>query len=185
MLPIDILDVILQEEGGFDLTRADSGNWTGGAVGRGELRGTKWGISAAAYPTLDIEALTKADAQAIYDRDYWQPLDEGAMPRPLALIVFDAAVNNGVWHAVRWLQESVGANVDGVMGPLTIAATTHTIAATGWQPLAIEFMAQRLVGMAALPTWRVFGLGWARRLSGLPYAAMALQIPAGGLPASS
>jgi hypothetical protein len=32
----------------------DPGNWTGGAIGKGELRGTKWGISAQTYPQIDI-----------------------------------------------------------------------------------------------------------------------------------
>ena len=65
------LAVVLGHEGGFCAERSDPGNWTGGAVGCGELRGTKFGISAAAYPAEDIANLTPEAAAAIYRRDYW------------------------------------------------------------------------------------------------------------------
>jgi hypothetical protein len=34
-------------EGGFSRNPDDNGNWTGGRRGLGELKGTKYGISAA------------------------------------------------------------------------------------------------------------------------------------------
>jgi hypothetical protein len=37
-------------EGGLSMDERDPGNWTGGAIGKGELRGTKYGISAQTYP---------------------------------------------------------------------------------------------------------------------------------------
>ena len=36
-----------------------------GRCGTGECRGTHWGISAAAYPQVDIHALTEAQAGEI------------------------------------------------------------------------------------------------------------------------
>jgi lysozyme family protein len=162
--------IVVGHEGGYDATPADPGNWTGGAVGRGDLRGTKFGISAAAYPTLDIATLTPEQAQAIYRRDYWDRIGGDALPPPLALLVFDAAVNNGVDRAIRWLQLAAGVAEDGRLGPATLAA----VAAGTGAALCAEFMAQRLAFMAALPTWRVFGLGWARRLCALPYESLAM-----------
>ena len=164
--------VVIGEEGGWSAAPDDPGNWTGGAVGRGTLGGTKFGISAAAYPTLDVAALTLADAQAIYRRDYWERVRGDALPPALALLVFDAAVNNGVARASRWLQQALGVAEDGAIGPATLAAVTAR--AGDGAALATEFLALRLVFMAALPTWRAFGLGWARRLCGLPFEAMAL-----------
>jgi lysozyme family protein len=166
--------LVVGHEGGFDATKADPGNWTGGAVGQGELRGTKFGISAAAFPTLDIANLTLADAQAIYKRDYWDRVSADALPPPLALLVFDAAVNTGVGRAARWLQGAVGVAVDGQIGPATLAALKASVAKSGGAALCAEFMAQRLTFMAALPTWRVFGLGWARRLCALPYESLSM-----------
>jgi hypothetical protein len=44
------MDEVFKHEGGLSLIRADPGNWTGGKVGKGELRGTKYGIAAHAHP---------------------------------------------------------------------------------------------------------------------------------------
>ena len=61
-------------EGGFSRDPDDNGNWTGGRKGLGKLKGTKYGISAAQYPSLDIESLTLHGAKEICRRDYWSPL---------------------------------------------------------------------------------------------------------------
>jgi lysozyme family protein len=162
--------IVVGHEGGYSAERADPGNWTGGTVGSGELRGTSYGISAAAYPSLDIARLTPDDARAIYRRDYWDRVRADAMPPPLALLVFDAAVNNGVGRAIRWLQGAAGVTVDGQLGPATLAAVAQARGAE----LCAEFQAQRLSFMASLPTWRAFGLGWARRLCALPYQSLTM-----------
>ena len=164
--------VVVGEEGGFTNNPADPGNWTGGRCGAGRCAGTKFGISAAAYPAVDIEALTPAAAQAIYQRDYWDKVQGDALPAPLALLVFDAAVNNGVGRAIRWLQMAAGVEADGVLGAATLAAVAGR--AGDGAALMAEFQAQRLSFMAGLPTWRTFGLGWARRLCKLPYDAVQM-----------
>ena len=165
--------LVIGHEGGYSDESADPGNWTGGAVGAGELRGTKFGISAGAYPDLDIANLTLEQAQDIYRRDYWSRVRADDLPPPLALLVFDAAVNNGVGRATRWLQTAAGAVADGVIGPETMAAIAAA-AKGGGAGLCAEFQAQRLAFMAGLPTWRVFGLGWARRLCALPYQSLTM-----------
>lgn len=166
--------IVVGEEGGYGSNPADPGNWTGGRVGAGVLRGTKFGISAKAYPALDIERLTLADAQAIYRRDYWDTHRCGDLPPPLALLVFDAAVNGG--DAARWLQHAVGADVDGDIGDETVAAA-QAVAGRGWEACA-EFLAWRLAYQSSLPTWSTFGAhlgrpeGWARRLFTQAFAAV-------------
>ncbi len=164
--------IVVGEEGGYTANPADPGNWTGGACGRGRCLGTRYGVSAAAYPDLAIASLTLDAARAIYRRDYWDPVQGDSLPPPLALLVFDAAVNNGVGRAVRWLQQAAGVVPDGAMGPRTLAAVAAQ-AGPGTALLA-EFQAQRLMFMAGLPTWRTFGLGWARRLCRMPYAALSM-----------
>ena len=42
--------MVLAHEGGFQGMPDDPGNWTGGRLGDGTLKGTKFGISAASYP---------------------------------------------------------------------------------------------------------------------------------------
>jgi lysozyme family protein len=167
--------LVVGYEGGFCNERADPGNWTGGAVGRGQLRGTKFGISAAAYPAEDIANLSLGAAAAIYRRDYWDYVKGDKLPPPLALLVFDAAVNNGVERAAGWLQEAVGARIDGQVGDVTIAAVKHAVAEQGAAVVCAEFQAQRLVFMTGLSAWRLFGLGWARRLSLLPWQALTMS----------
>jgi lysozyme family protein len=49
-----VFDIVVGHEGGFTANPADCGNWTGGVIGTGTCRGTRFGISAAAYPDLDI-----------------------------------------------------------------------------------------------------------------------------------
>ncbi len=162
--------VVVGHEGGLSLTPQDPGNWTGGACGQGTCRGTKYGISAASYPALDIPALTVADASVIYKRDYWDRVRGDDLPPPLALLVFDAAVNAGPGAATRWLQRAVGTIPDGMIGPATLGA----VHAKDGAAVMAEFMAQRLIFMAGLPTWRTFGTGWARRLCRLPYDAVGM-----------
>ena len=169
--------IVIGEEGGYDANAADPGNWTGGRCGAGQCLGTKFGISAASYPLLDIAGLELDGARAIYRRDYWDRVQGDALPPPLALLVFDAAVNNGVGRAARWLQIAAGVRVDGLIGAQTLAATAA--AAGRGAGLMAEFQAQRLAFMAGLPTWRTFGLGWARRLCRLPFAALEMMTEVG------
>ena len=58
--------VVVGEEGGFTANPADPGNWSGGRCGVGRCVGTKYGISGAAYPDLDINALDLTSAEGIY-----------------------------------------------------------------------------------------------------------------------
>jgi lysozyme family protein len=159
----------LREEGGFSDDAADRGNWTGGLVGAGDLRGTKFGISAAAYPSLDISALTEADAAAIYRKDYWAAISGDELAYPVALTAFDAAVNAGPRRAICWLQLAAGVVPDGALGPATRAAMT----AVDPVVLAKESLARRLEFTSRLPTWPQFGLGWTRRIISLAVAITA------------
>jgi len=153
----------LGAEGGYTDNAADPGNWTGGQVGRGELRGTKFGISAAAYPQLDIVTLTEDAAEAIYRRDYWTPLHGDELAAAVALVAFDSAVNAGVRRAITWLQQASGQMSDGVLGPATLAAVNDG------NPVAVarETLVRRLDFYAQLPSWQNFGLGWTRRVIAL------------------
>jgi hypothetical protein len=92
-------------EGGYQNIHNDAGNWTGGAVGVGELKGTKYGITAASYPHLDIKNLTPEQAERIYRADYWQASGANTLSWPACLLVFDTAVLHGVGTAKAWLSE--------------------------------------------------------------------------------
>jgi lysozyme family protein len=94
-------------EGGFQKMRGDAGNWTGGKVGVGELKGTKYGIAANSYPKEDIPNLTIGRAATIYKRDFWgaSRCDEWHN-QIIANLYFDFAVNMGQGTAARIIQRA-------------------------------------------------------------------------------
>ena len=118
----DSFKQLIGEEGTLSTDRTDPGNWTGGAVGVGKLVGTKYGISAKSYPTIDIPNLTLADAKAIAKRDYWDTVHGDDLPVAIAHALFDMAFNQGVMTAIKVFQRAVGVTQDGVFGDVTMAA---------------------------------------------------------------
>lgn len=155
------LPFILQAEGGYSDNPNDPGNYTGGRIGVGELRGTQYGISAASYPTLDIKNITIPQAGMIYLSDYWLPMAAGQMPGPIALVAFDSAVNQGVGATRIMLQGALGVAQDGIIGPHTVAAAVR--AGNNPMPVVISLCARRAVRYAGLDM-KSFGLGWMTRL---------------------
>lgn len=146
---------LINVERGMSLDPEDTGNWSGGRKGAGALKGTNFGISAAAYPELDIAGLTLEKAKAIYVRDYWR----ADLPPALGFQFFDAAVNHGPAAASRMLQRALGVKDDGVMGSLTCKA----ISAAEPLGLGLCFMAERLEAWTAARSWPAHGKGWTRR----------------------
>ena len=122
---------------------------------------TKYGISKRSYPGEDIAGLTLDRAMEIYKRDYWDLCRCDELPDGVDFLVFDAAVNSGVHRSVQWLQEAVGATMDGVLGPRTLAA----VASLSSFLVAARLCGVRLGFMADLDTWEHFGRGWARRIA--------------------
>jgi len=83
---------------------------------------TKFGIDQRSHPEVDIRSLTREEAKAIYRRDYWDAVKADELPPGLRLVVVDIGVNNGKSRAIKWLQQAVGSDVDGRIGPKTLAA---------------------------------------------------------------
>jgi len=132
----------LQHEGKFSTDPNDPGNWTGGKKGKGILKGTKYGISAKAYPKLDIQSLALNDANSIYYRDYW--LLSGAWrlaptAPSIAYRLFDLSVNCGISRASRLLQEALNAVCLGEVPPRRRAAWRERIVRlTFGRPLIVD-----------------------------------------------
>jgi lysozyme family protein len=135
-----------------------------------------FGISAAAYPALDIPAIQLDDAKLIYRRDYYDRMDLDLLPPRLALIVFDSAVNSGVGTAVRWLQTCVGTTADGVLGPGTQLAVRAALAKDGLDELCACYLALRLTTLARLAIWPTYGSGWARRVCRLAFQSCGMGV---------
>lgn len=146
-------------EGEFSDDPEDRGNWTSGVIGQGELKGTKFGISAMSYPDLDIKNLTIGQARELYERDYWRRARCHEMPPEVGFAVFDSAINQGAGAAVRMLQDALDVTTDGVIGPKTLAA----IQRSNPRRLLIDFTAERILRYVDTSTWKHHGRGWTRR----------------------
>ncbi|MDE2098405.1 MAG: peptidoglycan-binding protein [Patescibacteria group bacterium] len=112
----DAIATLLGDEGGYINSLNDPG---------GE---TKYGISKRAYPNLDIKNLTVAQAEQIYERDFWNPLYNAINSQAIATKLLDLAANqdapgfNHPAQAVKTLQRALGLEPDGYFGPATLAA---------------------------------------------------------------
>ncbi len=149
---------VVSIEGGLSLHPEDTGNWTGGRKGVGELRGTKYGISARAYPDEDIPNLTLERARILY-KDYWDAIHGDELPDPLSHLVFDAAVNQGVSAATHMLQFALKVSVDGKIGPNTIAAAMASNNET-----CARFQTLRAYRYMGTINFERYGEGWFSRL---------------------
>lgn len=151
------VEMVLAHEGGYVDDPDDPG---------GE---TKYGISKRAYPDLDVKALTRDQAVAIYRRDWWDRYGYGRLNDPdVAAKVFDLAVNMGPVAAHRRLQRALRAcgrfvAVDGVLGPRTVEATNQADPARLLVELRAEAVAYYVELVLADPRRRKFLRGWLRR----------------------
>lgn len=160
---------VIGHEGKFQNNPKDRGNWTTGIVGQGELKGTKFGISAMSYPDLDIKNLTIDQAKVIYKRDFWDRAKADQYHGAIAYQLFDMAINHGNGNAIRMLQRAAGVADDGKVGNVTLGA----INAMNLNNVLMRLNAQRIRFMTKLSTWSEFGAGWANRVAGnLEYGAV-------------
>ncbi|WP_431281642.1 glycoside hydrolase family 108 protein [Humitalea sp. 24SJ18S-53] len=126
----------------------------------------------------DIRLVTLDDARALYRQDFWLPAGCHWLPEPLALVVFDSAVNCGAGRAARWLQTALRVTADGVVGPRTIAVAQGLVPAGLLVEAIADVLAARNLHNVTTGEWATFGLGWSRRLFRLAMAAQTL-IPEG------
>lgn len=147
----------LGHEGTLSTDRDDPGNYTT----EGVFKGTKYGISARAYPNIDIENLTLEKAKQIYRLDFWEKPGFDKLPEAVGIQVFDGAVNSGPRSSIMWLQRALQVTADGVIGPITVSRCYVL------PPDAIirRYLGHRLSHMTDLAIWPSQGRGWARRIA--------------------
>jgi lysozyme family protein len=164
---VDVVDI----EKSFNDDPRDPGNWTGGKVNVGQLNGTMLGISAAAYPKIDIKSLNPAKAKAIYLSDYWDKCKCDTLPDPVACALFKQAVNMGVDGAIKALQMSLSAQPDGNVGPITIGYASRIPPAE----VIEDFLTQCAKEYIGMEGFAVEGVGWMRRLIKIGLQADVVQ----------
>lgn len=125
------LKFTLQHEGGYSSNRADPGNWTGGRVGSGTMAGSKYGLSAPlvakdrglCVTAQQMKLLSEDDFRKLAVQYFWDPMKCSLLPAGLDALVFDHGFNAGAKTSVRLLQQIVGVEQDGVIGPDTLRAS--------------------------------------------------------------
>lgn len=149
---------VLLAEGGEVNDRRDPGGHTNLGITQKTLNHAR---SVIGNLPAAVDKLTIDDALEVYRTLYWYPVRGDELPLGLAIIVFDAAVNQGVGDAVRFLQLAVKTVPDGVFGPHTLKAAQLA------DPRAtiLEVASRRMFDYMQLDHLQDrFGLGWSRRL---------------------
>lgn len=130
----DIARAIVAREGGYVNDPADPGGATKYGVTIGTMRRLGMDQNGDGKITqADVRNLTRAKAEEIFVRHYFQDPGLDELPIPLQASVFDMYVNAGS-NAVRILQRllnQMGQDlvVDGKIGPLTLRAAREASAA--------------------------------------------------------
>jgi lysozyme family protein len=162
-----------RDEGGFVHHRLDPGG------------ATNFGITQAVYDsyrkriglkTRSVREIAEVEVSSIYQTQYADKVRYDALPAGVDYATLDAAVNSGVSRGAKWLQLSVGASADGVVGNQTVAK------AAAADPLKTikSICARRLSFVQGLKTWSTFGRGWSRRIAGVEANATKMSLAVRG-----
>lgn len=139
----------------------------------------------------DIRACTKAQAAALFKKHFWDKLDCRNLPLPLAVILYDGAVNMGPARAVRQLQQAMNTTgdaqldhytpiaEDGIMGPRS-GELAEALREAGLE----FFVARRSLRLrdafyrdlaARRPSMKIFLTGWRNRVKALAHYLAELE----------
>ena len=158
------LKFTLFAEGGYSDNPADSG----GPTNYGITQAT-WDEYTAAQGLAPspVAGITLADAEAIYQANYWDAGFCGQLPEKLGICHFDWCVNHGVYGAALTLQAALGVYQDGIIGPITLGAAANCDV---W-PTVTKYLALRedwyQQDVAQNPSQQVFLDGWLNRVDNL------------------
>lgn len=158
--------------------QAQEGDWAdhpkdpGGATMKGITLATFRAWRENPDATKDeLRAITDEEVRDICFANYWNVCRCDALPPGVDLSIYDMAVNAGPKRSVMLLQQVLGVEQDGVVGPITLAAVQGKPAAEIIEGL---FEAQRAF-YRSLPGFATFGTGWLKRV--VDRRVVALQMP--------
>lgn len=149
---------ILDFEGG----NVDDPDDLGGRTGQGILQReyTQW-LKENGKKDRDVWDMSDADRDAIYLAKYWDVTKLDDFPLPIAFLMFDTSVLNGVNYARKLAQRVVGVRQDGIIGPISRAALNavdKTTFINRFQELRREYLKTR-------KTYWKHGDGWNNRMT--------------------
>jgi uncharacterized protein (TIGR02594 family) len=163
----DALARVLVHEGGNDDDQRDPGGRTSRGILQSEC--DLWRKTHPGLP-VDVWQAPQKEIEAIYRQKYWDALRCDELPAGVDYAVFDYGVNSGIGRAAKVLQRLIGVDVDGEIGPNTIAAAKRTKASQ----LIDGICDERLAFLQGLRTWPTFGKGWGRRVQEVRTSALAM-----------
>jgi len=160
----------------LDLVLAHEGGWSNHPKDRG--RATMQGITLQTYrhhfgfhkEKADLRAIKREELEYIYFVGYWARAHCHELPKGLAYVVFDAAVNSGARRSLKWLQKAAGAKADGIVGPRTLAK----VASLPEKHLIRLAILSRRKFLTGLKEWPTFGRGWTARINDVEASALVL-----------
>lgn len=174
------IDFTLGFEGGYDANPKDRGNWTTGVIGKGQLKGTKYGIASHVYPSEDIKNLTRDQAIAIYRRDYWPKVAGDNQPDGVDLVTWDICVNSGASRALKIEAQALGSNI------ASAAVLASKARAVSDKVKLIKSMCSiRAAFYRSLSSFKTFGKGWLRRNANCEAKGVTMALKATSLSADS
>lgn len=157
---------VLESEGGFVNHPSDPGGMTNLGVTKDTWE--RWTKTKATEQ--DMRDLEPDDVRNLYRAMYWDKVKGDDLPKGLDLCVFDFAVNSGVYRASRFLQRTIGAKEDGVIGNQTLFLVKNNDP----QELIKRYCEARLRFLRGLYTFATFGRGWTARVERVEKDALAL-----------
>jgi uncharacterized protein (TIGR02594 family) len=166
-LPFEVaLEAILPLEGGYTNHPRDPGGPTNKGITLAEYAtflGERRTKDSEAGLIAKLKAIPDEHVRAIYRRSYWEPAQCPEVPLPIAVFLMDTAVLHGVPKARRYLQEALGVEVDGVLGPKTLAAAQKEKQVE----VLKRFRDIRIRQLKKSKNWDVFGEGWTSRVNAI------------------
>jgi lysozyme family protein len=157
---------VINSEGGYSNSPADPGGCTN--LGVTQKTWENW----VGHPVTeaDMRALGPEDVTALYKVRYWKAVRGDELPRGVDYAVFDIAVNSGPQRAIKILQRVAKTDVDGVIGPKTLAAVVECDP----KELILSICRARMMYLINIPEYATFGKGWTRRVNDVQTRALAM-----------
>lgn len=171
------LERVLDLEGGYSDDRFDPGGPTNKGITLATYARFKGEpLGEANYDRLkaELRAIPDEAVTRIYRSQYWLPARCPDLSAPLAHFHFDAAVNQGVAGATRMLQEALGVDVDGEIGPITLGTAARRPVHETLEHYA-DIRQRRYRALRHF--WR-FGRGWLARVDTVLSQARSLAADA-------
>ena len=163
--------VISRYEGGFGWNRNDPGGPTNFGItcyDLAEFYHEPMNSMAAWAPR--VQAMSLAVADQIYATKYATACRFSDLNSGPDCVVLDFGINSGPSRAIIYAQQIVGVPVDGILGPVTLAAINKYDPAQ----FVVRLCASRMSFLRALGTWGTFGVGWTARVVDLRAYSLAL-----------